>query len=403
MRVLELQGGYWADNLPTGEYASLVQRAKVMRTHLSDLPLPQQDTDWPRFHRITMVGGFQIAGQAQNSFGTWHWKGGVWTLDPRIAHGESGCIFDNAGVLRIIEPAPHQTTQGYRNVSADGRLVLGDETILVHGLSQYTNLGDDLLIGQGHDGGGCRVWIDGQLRELESGDCRFIRASRIGSMVAVAMAKPDRSVLYWLSVAELREFPLVDTSAEPQEPPMSVPDWTSFFEYLDVRWPPSEQTPDALHRIVGEWNYKHGHGGFGLLYKSGGQRHNDRSEDWILERLSDGRVFGMDVIVGMGGTTPTVNRGTPMPEPHPDKWRAPPVPNGPKPPPLPPPDSDKLSPPTGDLSSVLKRIAALEAENRKPIALKSAHGRYVSIESDGRVIADRERKGSWEWLTVERE
>lgn len=52
-------------------------------------------------------------------------------------------------------------------------------------------------------------------------------------------------------------------------------------------------------------------------------------------------------------------------------------------------------------------IAALRAELAHAktvpsrVALKSAHGRYVSIEEDGRVVADRDDAGDWETLTVE--
>ena len=35
------------------------------------------------------------------------------------------------------------------------------------------------------------------------------------------------------------------------------------------------------------------------------------------------------------------------------------------------------------------------------VALKSAHGKYVSVEQNGRVIADRDAPGAWETLDVE--
>ncbi len=177
---------------------------------------------------------------------------------------------------------------------------------------------------------------------------------------------------------------------------MPAPDWTPFFNFLDSRWPTSTKNPHALHQLVGEWHHTQHHTGFGLLAKLGGTNYNGYSEDWILEKVSSGDVYGMDVIAGMGGPNPTVQRGVPNPEPNPQNWRVPPVP------PVTPPPSGDLAALEARVKVLEDKVAKLEADAQKKVALKSVHGKYVCAEPDGNVVADRTGRGSWEEFTVER-
>src|SRR5690606_19738382 len=95
-----------------------------VETHLGRVLL--HDGQVPFYLRVTDVPAFQMAGQSHRNGRVLHWHDGAWVLLPTISNGQSGHIFDRAGRLRVIEPAPHQTTQGYRYVAADGRLVRGD-------------------------------------------------------------------------------------------------------------------------------------------------------------------------------------------------------------------------------------------------------------------------------------
>jgi hypothetical protein len=208
MRTL-IAGGIYGEALASGEFAVTVGAS--VRTHAGLFTGPFV----PLYTRVTKVGGFKFAGQrAEGEPAGTVWWDGDWHLDSRVPNGESGCIWDQSGVLQVIEPGPHVTSQGYRYVAPDGRLVRGDETVgLLHGMNQRTDLSNaqdgSLIIGQGNPGGGVRVWDGSQLRELESGVCTFIRANREGDTVAIAYRKPEGCVLHWLTVADLRALPVV--------------------------------------------------------------------------------------------------------------------------------------------------------------------------------------------------
>jgi hypothetical protein len=56
-----------------------------------------------------------------------------------------------------------------------------------------------------------------------------------------------------------------------------------------------------------------------------------------------------------------------------------------------------MAPLKAEIAALRQELAAAPSR----IALKSAHGRYVSIEEDGTVVANRDAVGAWETLTVE--
>lgn len=267
--------GYFCEALPSGEFAALVPGG--VQTHLGFIPA--DDGARPLYVRITNVGGFQMAGQLEIGHGTLIWRGS-WQRSPIIPTGSSGCIFDRNGVLHTIEPGPGVTSQGYRYVAPDGRLVTGDETYgPLHELSEWTDLSDaqdrSLLIGQGNPGGGIRVW-DGQLRLLEPGPCRFIRANRDGEDVAIAAwVEGSGSVLHWLTVADLHALPVItqdpvpvphDPVPEP-EPMPELPDQTPVVATVRANYPtPLGETHGACLIAIAQ---AIGHGA-GLLLKDTG-------------------------------------------------------------------------------------------------------------------------------------
>jgi hypothetical protein len=152
-----------------------------------------------------------------------------------------------------------------------------------------------------------------------------------------------------------------------------TPDWSAFYAFLRSKWNDTAKDAAALHRLVGEWHHVHNHKGFGLLHKAGGANHNGFSEDWILEKLADGSVWGTDTVVGMGGPNPTISGGAPTPEPNPQNWREPPMPTGgddgdpgdetdPPPPPPPTPDLESLKREMVELRSHIAALIAMNAE-----------------------------------------
>jgi hypothetical protein len=228
LRPQVFHGGFYADAWPDGTRAVLLALERKVVTR--DAMIPVENA--PLYLCCTPARGFQFAGQSDRAPGTVHYHDERVTLDPRIAHGNNGCLFDLAGELHIIEPAANQTSQGYRYVAPDGTLVLGDDAILREEISQPVDLGDGILIGQGHDVDGCVVKIDGARRMLQGGMVYAVRAHRDGERVAVAFydVQPDglTAYIYHVTLSELRALPPVPnvgtTVPIPGTPPDPTPD-----------------------------------------------------------------------------------------------------------------------------------------------------------------------------------
>jgi hypothetical protein len=236
-------GAWYADALPTGEYAVLfphdvvfdanynliVRASGKMETHLGAFDLP--DADEPLYHRITDVGRFEIGGQAHYSRSTWIWTPDTWWTPRGPACGVSPVIYDRLGVLHMSDCSIG--SQGWRYVQDDGtptgKLITGDNTYgPLHALNEFTDLGDGLIIGQGNPDAGAPaaaalLWDGAHHRMLEDGPCRFIRVSRDGDRLAIATWKQGfGAVLLWLTVADLRALPMVEKPG-PAPAPVPVP------------------------------------------------------------------------------------------------------------------------------------------------------------------------------------
>lgn len=471
--------GSFCECLPDESFA-IVQPTGV-QTHEGFFPAP---LGLPLYVRVSKVGGFKFAGQG-SAGGTVLWKGD-WYLLEEIATGQSGCIFDRDGVLQIIQPGEGVTSQGYRYVAPDGRLVRGDETYgPLHGLTEYTDLSDaqdrSFLIGQGEPGGGIRVWYDHILRELEPGNCTFVRANRDGDRLAIACRKPEGAYLCWLTVAELWALPpVVPEEPKPGPKPQPKPEKPVYQrispDYSAHVAKCAEMFPAAWDRANKE---KHGsrtdefirlcasyiHDKVDPKVGNNGKRGGDElSADALayLNASAPGGAEVIDVIVG-AGHKPTWSDATIPPMPHPQgradvpegvlgKFIAPaPFVDGGDP----GDENDARKPhpyeagehdggtcdicgqprsaaihqvvqpgpvPSGSgLDATVQRmiaaavaplsakIAALEARPTgggggsfpSKIALKTAHGKYLSAQDDGSVVADREHVGAWETFNTE--
>lgn len=221
MRTIDIPGAWFGDALPSGEYAATIPNVSLV-THHGPVALPADEPWGIGYPRITIVGGFHVAGQAHTLVNvTWTWDG-EWDRIDGPCVGVSPVIFDRAGVLHINDGYDGSIgSQGYRYVAPDGSLVTGDATYSAPqwGLNEYTDIGDGLIVGQGHESGLC-VWDGTVLRELEPGNVRFVRANRAGDILAIAATLPDRVRCYWLTVAELRALPVQKpTPPSPPEPP----------------------------------------------------------------------------------------------------------------------------------------------------------------------------------------
>lgn len=209
-------GAQYADaRVPDRAFAVLYPMSHL-ETSIGRITVPLGDE--PLYHRIPPTGAVWIAGQAHFGNCTWFYDGKEWRRF-QAACGVSPVIFDLMSHLHISDCSIG--SQGWRYVQRDGtpegRLVTGDATYgPFHGLSEFTDLGDDLLLGQGNKAAGCPIDGGAVLRDgavwrlLEPGACRFIRADRVGDEVSVALWKEGYgAVVCWLTVAELRGLPLL--------------------------------------------------------------------------------------------------------------------------------------------------------------------------------------------------
>ncbi len=362
-------GGWYATALPNREYAVLIGNSHV-ETHRGRVELPAgQNVLRPR------IAPGKFAGQGHQDTQAWLWDGLRWTSHGP-AHGVGPVIFDRAGRLVIATAA--QGSQGYRYVDEAGRLWTGDETYADRSnhLWEWTTRGS-IQCGQGGDEEGLQCLVHGRRVLVEPGVVRFLDFSADGESLALAWTAPTQgyAAILWVTAAELATLPTYDVPASgdrppappPPTPPQSTPDWGPFFDYLERRWTErnvaacaslgdsqiAECQAEHVHQMVGEWHHTLGHTGFGLLWKPGGSNHHSHSEDWLLEKLADGSVWGMDAVGALGAPHAHIARGTPGREPNPGNWRIPPVPNSAPPPPPPPPDHT---------AALKARIALLEGE-----------------------------------------
>lgn len=379
MRRLVIPGGSYCEAWPDGRYIVLCDSPRRVQTEAFGAIAIPPHVETLLYLRGDLGGSFAGVNHADH---VWEYAGGTWH-DRGLACGVNAVIYSPSGYLRINPIGCPWGSQGFRYWS-DGMIepATGDHTYdgsHTNGLAEWTQHGD-VTIGQSYvQGDAATFFYQSKRRILEPGYCRFIRMHRDGNNPAVAFWKmqANEAVLIWLTVDEIPGLPLEQAAPVPiptPTPEPQMPNWTAFFDYLSSRWSGAKD-PALLHQIVGEWHHTHGHKGFGLLHKPGGQNHNGFSEDWILEKLPDGRVFGMDVIGGMGGPNPTVNRGTPTPEPNPQNWREPPKPSGPVPTPVPvpvPTPTPTPQPPAVDLKPLYDKIddlkAMLDEETRRRIA-----------------------------------
>lgn len=213
---LDVPGGWYGENLPSGEYAVVVPDRHALATHLGDVPF---GPDEPLYVRITNRAGFRIAGQGHTSDLALEWHDGAWRTATR-ACGVSPVIYDLAGTLHVSDCSIG--SQGWRYVADDGSLVTGDATYASGALRlwEYTTHGD-IAIGQNAQDDAVAVTPAGRF-VLEPGAARFIRFSRDGDRLAIAIAKfvEHRTVLLWLDASDVTAFP---REAAPAPPPVVTP------------------------------------------------------------------------------------------------------------------------------------------------------------------------------------
>lgn len=233
MQTKTILGGWYTHSLIGGFYASLV--ADGIETHEGKIPQALNEAgqpDGPLFLDITDVGGFHIAGKGSNSlFSRERTPDGVWHQRPE-AVGNYSVMYDLEGQLHISKGGD-VGSQGWRYVAPDGRLVSGDDSILNGDVSEFTDLGDDILVGQGHNTGGVVVRIDGVTRQLADGACYDIKARRRGNDVTISFylvaADGLSAHIFWGTLDDLRALkPVVAAQpVPPKVPEVPIPTVTT--------------------------------------------------------------------------------------------------------------------------------------------------------------------------------
>jgi len=215
-------GGWYCDATPSGRFCVALRGQQRIVTHQGEIDTAPRDL---LFTRCAYVGAFRVAGQEGDRPG--HQGDGNYEYPPGARVGASisvsPVLYDLAGTLRQAQ-ASHQ---GFRYEDhATGRIYTGDETYgPFHGLFEYSEAGDGVYVGQAaYDGGGVQVWDGTALRQLELGDCRFIRVQWDGEAVAIAFTTPDAAVIWQTTRAELRALPPVETPEPEPQPPEPTPE-----------------------------------------------------------------------------------------------------------------------------------------------------------------------------------
>ena len=394
-----IPGAIYSDLRTTGERVALVPQRHI-ETHLGILPFPPGEPWGVLFLRQTSVGPWKVAGKGHESGDTWEWDGGWKPRGP--SNGENGFIYDLAGNLHIIAPGPNVTSQGYRYVAADGSLVLGDATYGPwNGLSEWSDLGDGLYIGQGDPQHGTPtgavLWdaSRGVHLLLEAGLCTFIRSQRVGEAVAITFTTPAGCAFIQTTMTELRALPVCGpVSAPPAEPPappvdpvppVESPRMTLDPNILAIRdryvaaFPvPQARGADDFDPATGGasasfeerarvWTrglaeqivFETGDATIGVKNAGGGR---PQSKDSIA--INGPRLINFDMLSGVGTGHPTVI-ASPQGADITGQVFMPvsPVNHLGDAPALPPSTPPASQPPAADLSSVLARLALVEAAN----------------------------------------
>jgi len=221
VKRIEVAGGLYCDALPGERWACLVPSQSCVLTHHGMIALDRGSM--PLFLRLNPLDDLTFAGQSHDTPDTLLYRETHWTRVLPAACGANPVIFDHAGALHISDCS--MGVNGWRHVDPiTGKLISGDDTYAHPSgqISEYTDLGNGLAIGQSNVKEGCALWDGTHSRLIEPGGARFIRVSRDGDQVAIAMVKEhgEPSVLIWTTVTELLALPVLE---RPAPAPVRIP------------------------------------------------------------------------------------------------------------------------------------------------------------------------------------
>lgn len=238
-----VRGNWYGDCTLEGDYISLIRDSHI---EINDNRIELPVGPWGKENILQLVairwnGQILIAGQGQvgdKGSGNWLYKDEKWNL-LTISFATFPCAFSSDSLYLVVGPnlyriydlltgqlsAPISRTIGSNGIryinfsqSSDG-IVTGDSTYGpgLYNLSQYTKQ-DGLVIGQSYIDG-CVAFLGDIRYKLEDGDTQFIRFHRRGNDIAIAIVKmlELKTVFYWMTVDELKQFPITRDSDKPIE------------------------------------------------------------------------------------------------------------------------------------------------------------------------------------------
>lgn len=460
MREHFVPGGSYCDASPNGQWAALVPNVHI-ETSLGTVPLcPAGNL---LFLRMTMRHGLMfLAGQGHHDGGAWLWSGAWHKVSPTtggqkvVAFGPAGLYVDvNGREVAVIDLDIGEElarvpvalgSGGIQYVTDAGEIVTGDA---VYGpgagrpFYESTTRGEIVVGGHGWSAG---IVKGGPVRTVILGagpkGTTFINFQRDGDLCAVAAVQQHGSAFRWFAVSEIPAFP-VDQPPVDDPPPDDDDDDT---QEPPMEWKASETTARAVadrvrQEFADEWmaahaphssdrryvkrvaSYlKYGNPAYGVTgdpnWGLNGKRGTDElSEDILNYKNPAVPKLGLESydffrasmpeagIVWNNITDPDGAGAKYIDPPHPST-----LPGGgvvdPPPPPPPPSDIQK------QLDALRRDVEALKSKpfggiHGKRVALKSAHGTYLSADENARdaegipVYANRESAQSWETFTIE--
>ena len=287
MKRTDLQGQWYCDALPTGQYVAVpFEAGGVIKTAHGWTWLPGQPIE--RLLYVALApDGVQFGGVGNASDRAWRWDGQRWH-DHGLAFGPQAVLFDSRNGMMVVKQPP---AHGWRYLDANGQPVTCTETYHdpARQIWQYTDFGDLVIaqgggeIGLGHDP--LIALYQGRRILIQSGTCRFIKARRDGNQLSIAWVQEDagRASILWLSLSELLTFPDVSSvpsnpsqpptpPQNPNTPPMPMPDSLAA-DVARVRARVNGlPTPEQLGQMLNEVAWQHRDKGWGLSRKNGGNR-----------------------------------------------------------------------------------------------------------------------------------
>lgn len=249
MRRIPFPGGTYVDAWPDGSYVVLFQGSHYA-THLGRVEFPYAWNQGPINVRCTPAGGFRFVGLGYDKNDRlWEWRvGDGWRHIDGKTSGR--VVYSREGNIQDFLPA------GYQFLSDTGEPIPRLTTYTPrHGISEWTETGG-LLIGQGHEGGGIKVYdlARGTRHVLDTGHLWFCNVNRQGESVAISYWGEGKATIVQATLADLRALPLdappmvVPPPVDPVEPPMpTLPDPPARKGIVNREWArqPADGTPEG--------------------------------------------------------------------------------------------------------------------------------------------------------------